>query len=166
MVLNFRIQKQILDNWCWAAVTSSISFYFDNNSRWRQGALAAHLINPDCGVITHAGGGAAPGFCDRTLDLARSLKMTGNFAGDLIRALSLAEVVNQINEGYPVCCQIVFPGSDTSHFVVIYGYQSTNLQIGDPQAGIFSIPYDTFLAGYRGGRWRRTIGTRKRPDNI
>jgi hypothetical protein len=74
--------------------------------------------------------------------------------------LSFGEVVDQINNRFPICCQIVFPGFDTSHFVVLYGYQSGDVVIGDSQAGIFSIPYNDFLTNYRGGIWKRTIGTK------
>ena len=161
MILNFRTQKQILDNWCWAAVTSGVSFYFNPNSQWIQSALAARLISSSCAGIDTTNADAASDTCNSTLDIARSLQLTGNFAGSLLRPLSFNEVVQQINNGFPICCQIVFSGFDISHFVVIYGYQSAEVVIGDSQAGIFSIPYNTFLTSYRGGTWRRTIGTRK-----
>ena len=161
MILNFRTQKQILDNWCWAAVTSGISLYYDPNSKWFQNNLAARLIDPSCiGVNTNAVT-AALVTCNVTLDIARALQLTGNFAGDLFRPLTFGEVVQQINLHFPVCCQIVFSGSQTSHFVVIYGYQAANVVIGDSQAGIFSISYTDFLSSYRGGSWKRTIGTKR-----
>ncbi len=166
MILNFRTQKQILDNWCWAAVTSSISFYFDRNSRWMQSALAARLINNICGGITANNSQTAPPICDAQMDIARALSLTGNLAGDIIRPLSFNEVVQQINGGFPFCCQIVFPGIQTSHFVILYGYHSTDVIIGDPQAGIFSINYQDFLSNYRGGSWQRTIGTKRGTANI
>lgn len=160
MILNFRTQKQILDNWCWAAVTSGISFYFNSNSQWIQSALAAKLISSSCAGIDTTNAPSAPDTCNSTLDVARSLQVTGNFAGHLMRPLSFGEVVDQINNRFPICCQIVFPGFDTSHFVVLYGYQSGDVVIGDSQAGIFSIPYNDFLTNYRGGIWKRTIGTK------
>jgi len=160
MILNFRTQKQILDNWCWAAVTSAISLYFNPSSQWIQSALAANLISSSCAGIDTTNSSTASDTCNSTLDIARSLQLTGNFAGNLMRPLSFAEVMGQINDRFPVCCQIVFPGFDTSHFVVLYGYQSTDVIVGDSQAGIFSIPYNTFLSNYRGGQWRRTIGTK------
>jgi hypothetical protein len=161
MILNFRTQKQILDNWCWAAVTSGVSFFFNPGSRWIQSALAARLINSSCVGIDTINAGIASETCNVILDVARSLQLTGNFAGSLMRPLSFAEVVKQINDGFPICCQIVFPGFDTSHFVVLYGYQAADVVVGDSQAGIFSLPYNTFLINYRGGAWRRTIGTKR-----
>lgn len=166
MILNFRTQKQILDNWCWAAVTSGVSFFFDANSRWVQSALAATLISNSCAGINQVNASTASDTCNATLDVARSLRITGNFAADLMRPLSFNEVIDQVNKGFPICCQIVFPDLQTSHFVVIYGYQSSNIVIGDSQAGIFNIPYTSFLTNYRGGKWRRTIGTKSNSTNI
>jgi len=166
MILNFRTQKQILGNWCWAAVTSGVSFYFNPNSRWIQSALAARLINSSCSGINALNVATASDTCNSTLDVARSLQLTGNFAGDLVRPLFFNEVVGQINKGFPICCQIVFPGLDTSHFVVLYGYSGSNVIIGDSQAGIFTIPYTTFLESYRGGNWRRTIGTKRNINHV
>jgi hypothetical protein len=123
--------------------------------------LQAQLISSSCAGIDTTNADTASDTCNATLDIARSLQLTGNFAGNLMRPLSFGEVVGQINLGFPICCQIVFPGFDTSHFVVLYGYQSTDVVIGDSQAGVFSIPYSTFLTNYRGGTWRRTIGTKK-----
>jgi len=161
MILDFRTQKQILDNWCWAAVASSISFYFDRNSPWIQSALAATLIHGVCNGINTTNADTAPPVCDVQMDIAHALNLTENLRGDIIRPLSFNEVVQQINTGFPVCCQIVFAGSQASHFVVIYGYQSADLIVGDPQAGIFSLNYQSFLSNYRGGNWRRTIGTKR-----
>jgi Papain-like cysteine protease AvrRpt2 len=166
MILNFRTQKQMLDNWCWAAVTSGVSFYFNPKSRWIQSMLAARLISSSCAGINTINAATAPDTCNSTLDIARSLQLTGNFAGDLMRPLSFNEVVQQINTGFPICCQVVFPGFDTSHFVVVYGYQGANVVIGDSQAGIFNVPYNNFLTNYRGGRWGRTIGTKKNINNV
>jgi Papain-like cysteine protease AvrRpt2 len=161
MILNFRTQKQILDNWCWAAVTSSIAFYFNGNSRWLQSTLAARLINNVCASVNANNAQTAPPVCDVQMDIGRALTLTGNLAGDILRPLSFNEVVQQINAGFPLCCQIVFPGVQTSHFVILYGYQSTDVVIGDPQAGIFSLNYQSFLTSYRNGNWRRTIGTKR-----
>jgi hypothetical protein len=160
MILDFRTQKQILDNWCWAAAASSISFYFDRNSRWIQSSLAASLINSVCTGINTNNAETAPPICDVQMDIAHALNLTGNLGGDIIRPLAFEEVVRQINDRFPICCQIMFPGIQTSHFVVVYGYEGADLVLGDPQAGIFSLNYQSFLSNYRGGNWRRTIGTR------
>jgi len=161
MILNFKTQKQLLDNWCWSAMASSVSFYYNAKSPWMQNMLAARLVNITCIGINAANASTASAVCDVQMDVAKALALTGNLAGDIIRPLSFNEVVQQINAGFPICCQILFPGASGSHFVALYGYQSTNVIIGDPQAGIFSINYTQFVSGYRGGNWKRSIGTKR-----
>lgn len=159
MILNYQAQKQILDNWCWAAVTSSISFFYNQNSSGvLQSALAAGLISNICSEINSDNPENAPPICDASMDIANALNYTGNYAGQISQAIAFNDIVQQINGGFPICCQILWAGFDQSHFVAIYGYESSNLIIGDPEAGIFTVDYNQFLS-YRGGTWRRTIGT-------
>lgn len=160
MIQNFRIQSQILSNWCWAAVASSISYYYNKNSTWTQSALAAKLTGHDsCSVITKNTADISPPVCNQVLDLSGALKVTGNFAGQVLRPLTFNEVVNQIQGGWPICCQISWNEFATSHFVVIYGFNGNMLVIGDPDSGVFSVDYNQFLSGYRGGKWSRSIAT-------
>jgi hypothetical protein len=163
MTLNFQVQKQILPNWCWAAVSSSVSFFFNQNQKgYYQAQLAAQIIDPSCSVVNNQNAGAAPPICNTPKDIATALQFTRNYAGEMARALSLNEIVAQINGGFPICCQILWANLQQSHFVTIYGYQGTQLQIGDPEAGLFYVDYNSFLY-YRGGVWRRTIGTQQVP---
>jgi hypothetical protein len=46
-----------------------------------------------------------------SLDIAQSLTLTGNLRGDILRPLTFDETVQQIDFGFPICCQIVFPGN-------------------------------------------------------
>lgn len=158
MILNFKTQKQMQGNWCWAAVTSSVSFFFTEQSAWTQNVIVGNMIDSSCFDI---GNGSSP-VCDVVNDAATALYRTGNFSGQLQRCLELNEIMMQIDSGYPVCCQITWPGINISHFVVIYGYDGNNLIIGDTQAGVTSCDYNQFLTDYRtGGNWVRTIGVRK-----
>lgn len=167
MILNFRTQKQLLDNWCWAAVASSISFYYHPGSRWRQSTLAGTMIDSQCSTINQENATVAPSHCDRMLDLANVLQATGNFAGEIARPLQFNEIITQINHGWPVCCQLLWPGFIASHFVTIYGYTGNNIIIGDPQAGVFTIDYQEFATNYRnGGRWQRSYGTQSVQQHV
>jgi hypothetical protein len=166
MMLPLRIQKQLLENWCWAAVTSSISFYYNKNMRgWQQSQLAGRLLDGICANINRNNADSAPGLCDRQLDIARPLSATGHFAGQQNRPLTPEEIVSQINSGFPVCCQVLWTGLTASHFVVLYGYEGNRLIIGDPDpddGGAFFVDYHTFLNNYRnGGQWVRTIATQR-----
>ncbi|RYY62545.1 MAG: hypothetical protein EOO05_02395 [Chitinophagaceae bacterium] len=157
---NYQVQVQLLDNWCWAAVTSSVSRYYNSRSRWTQNNLAASLIDEQC-----ANDGNNTGFppqCDTVFDVATALRMTRNYAPGVNRPLSLAAIKQQIDRQWPVCCQIQWQQLEGSHFVVIYGYENDWLRIGDPSrnAGAIDIPYNELVSGYRDdGEWVRSIGT-------
>lgn len=166
MILGVKLQKQILQNWCWAAVTSTVSFYYnDNEQGWKQPALAARLLKSSCGSITGVNAGEAPDVCNQQVDIVSALSLSGNLAGQLGRPLTMDEIISQINRSFPVCCQIRWPGFDGSHFVLLYGYNDsdTRLVIGDPdpeRGGVFLVSYGELARDYReGGEWVRTIGT-------
>lgn len=160
MIQNFQIQNQLLSNWCWAAVASSISRYYNNNSPWTQGTLAANLTGHDsCSVITKDTAPIAPPVCNQVLDVASALKVTGNFVQQVLRPLTFNEVIGQVQGGWPVCCQISWDEYTTSHFVVVYGFNANMLVVGDPEAGVCSVDYTQFTTGYRGGKWSRSIAT-------
>lgn len=162
MTLPFQIQKQLLQNWCWAAVSSSISFYYDNGSNWYQAQLAANLLDNSCGTINDQNAGQASTVCNKEFDVSKALQLTNNYAGEFDRALTMQELVSQINSNYLICCQMVWP-SQASHFVVLFGYNTNNVIVGDPDAdagGVFQLDYNDFMYGYRGGgKWQRTIGS-------
>jgi hypothetical protein len=159
MILNYQSQQQILANWCWAAVSSSVSFFYNLNMQGSyQSDIAAGLLGTICGGINTSNAGAAPPQCNTAVDISSALQLTGNYAGEMQSALAFNDIVQQINNGFPLCCQISWNNSGQAHFVGIYGYETNNLIIADPEAGIFSVPYSDFL-NYRGGTWVRTIGT-------
>lgn len=159
MILNYLTQKQALDNWCWCAVASSVSFFFNKNQNgFQQGDIAGKLINSICSNISTTNNNAPDPSCNVAGDLKDSLNFTGNFAWDLERALSFNELLDQINGFFPVCCEINWPVTGLSHFVSIYGYQNNNIIVGDPDFGISTVDYNSFL-NYRQGQWIRSIGT-------
>jgi Papain-like cysteine protease AvrRpt2 len=163
MQLSFKIQIQLLPNWCWAAASSSISFFYDSGSNWYQPQLASKLLDLSCGNITVQNADQAPAVCNMEMDIAKAMSVTENYAGEFNRALTIEEIVSQINGGFPVCCQMVWPGSSYSHFVVLFGYSANDVIVGDPDAtsgGVFQLDYNAFCSNYRnGGQWQRTIGS-------
>jgi hypothetical protein len=163
MTLPYLLQKQLLPNWCWSAVASSISFYYNRNQfGYRQGDIAGMLLGNSCNIGAQNSGSAST-FCDQPADIALALFKTGNYAGNLNLPLSYPQVVAQINGHFPVCCEIQWPSAAGNHFVAIVGYSGNDLIIGDPDpdaTSLFSISYNDFLNDYRGGgRWLRSIAT-------
>jgi len=161
MILNVLMQKQLMDQWCWAAVASSISFYFNsNNNGLYHGDIAGPLISPDCaGVNSNSAGSFSQ--CDIAKDLGLVLQKTKNYAWELSNALSMDQVADQLNGGYPICCQINWPGLAVAHYIIVYGLDGTNLLIGDPALNNFWADYTYLTTNYgnHGGIWGRTIGT-------
>lgn len=158
MILHYQTQKQILDEWCWAAVASSVSFYYNSNSIWFQSRLAGDLLDSSCNIITIDNADNAPISCQRVFSLQEALVHTNNFAWPIDRYLSLDEIRYQINNGWPIGCQISWEDNQ-NHFIVIYGYEGNSIVIGDPQAGNCSVDYTSLRQNYRSGKWIRSYGT-------
>lgn len=161
MILDFYLQRQILDQWCWAAVAASISLSYDPNSTWQQSVLAAHLINGSCLNVTDPGSPAA-GSCNQPFSLITALKnCTHNYAWDVNRHLTLAEIQYQISNRWPLCCLINWPNYNDSHYIVIHGYTGSLLAISDPEIDDtrYLDYYSMVNNNYRGGQWVHSYGT-------
>src|SRR4051812_9245539 len=46
-ILDLQIQRQVLSNWCWAAIAASLSDYY-NMGNWAQHEVASKLLAFDC----------------------------------------------------------------------------------------------------------------------
>lgn len=159
MILNYKTQIQLLDHWCWAAVASSISRFYSASSQWSQSALAGALIKPICSSITPENKDLPPAGCDQINDLKQVLGYTKNFAWVIEGKLTLGQLQGQLYAGWPICCEINWPGFDTSHYITIYGYSGSTIMVGDPDSGPHAVHYDDLITSYRSGIWKRTIGT-------
>ena len=167
MVLEYQQQKQLLDYWCWAAVASSISLKYDAGSGYSQSSLAGDLINSVCAAITPGDLSNVPAVCNQQYSLGDALKYTQNYGWQEERYLTLDEIVNQVNNGWLVCCQIYWADrNDQGHYIVIFGYDGDTIMIADPYPGITtinSIQYSDLITSYRSGQWIRSFGTQPVP---
>lgn len=152
-------QLQYLDEWCWAAVASSIAEFYNDTTNWTQNALAAKFLSPTCQVI-NANTTNPPSECKNTCDFIKVLSDAelNNYAWQYGQ-LRFDQIQRQINAGWPLCCIINW---DTlSHVISIIGYSGNSLLVSDPQCnGIFAIDYNDFSITYREGNWTTTIGTK------
>src|SRR5215213_5528656 len=74
LALDFTMQLQTEDNWCWAAAATSVSHFYRSNSPWSQCLVAnAELEQINCCDSP------APGPCDVPWYLDRALARTENF---------------------------------------------------------------------------------------
>jgi Peptidase_C39 like family len=152
--LPFSMQTQQGNFWCWAATSSSVSHFFNQNSAWTQCNIASTCLNSECCTTL------AP--CDKPYTLDGPLTQTGNLRGSAVSGNdTFAGVKAEIDQGRPVCCHISWSGGG-GHFVAISGYDDSNqdLFVEDPLYGKRPEPYATFVNSYRGsGTWDYTYYT-------
>jgi hypothetical protein len=151
------VEHQERDLWCWAAVATSVSRFYDANSSWTQCALAnSELARADC---------CAPDTCNETHRLDTALQTTGNLDSWNEGAMLYAEICAAIMAQRPPCCRIAWDG-DNGHFVAVVGYTddgqgSGRLEVRDPLYGASSYEYDDFCRRYRiNGIWTHSYATR------
>lgn len=160
--LEFTMQFQQQTQWCWAALSVSVSRYYTPWSGWTQ----CEMVNQEKGQSTCCQDGSAsecnqPHVLDAPLDRAGVLNVMhlGTVAYDAIR--------DEIDAGRPVAWRIGWSGGG-GHFAVIEGYQRFGAQwvaVDDPWYGSSDAALFTLTSGgYQGsGTWTHTYFTRRPP---
>ena len=154
------MQTQLQPNWCWSAVSTSVSCFYNPASAWTQCTLAnAELEQTGC----CADGSASQ--CNRDWYLDRALKRTGNLQSWVGNPVTLSDVEHELNAGRPVGVRIGWAGGG-GHFVVLDGSADPGtgpgfLTVQDPIFGKSRMPYSAFRNTYHGnGSWTHTYYTR------
>lgn len=114
--LDVHVQHQEQDEWCWAAVSSTVSKFFDANSSWSQCAIASHAF-PDGNCCENG----ASGTCDQVWDLDKALGSTRNlkkYVED--QQVPVADLIDQLKQSAPVGIRIQW-SNGKAHFVIIRG---------------------------------------------
>lgn len=154
--LPFNIQHQQQTNWCWTAVPTSTSIFYNPNSTWTQCTLVnSELDRNDC---CQQGGSSN---CDKDGYLDKALDETGNLDHWTSGAQSFATCRTQENNWRPLGARIGWSGGG-GHFVVVSGTDSSQyVQIQDPWSGESHIPYSIFVSKYQGsGSWTHSYFTK------
>ncbi len=155
--INFVMQPQQGDNWCWAANASSISFLYDHNSPWVQCKIVSVVFNnaPSCPP-------APGGTWDITGRLDLALRHTQNLVSLNGGATGFGQIQQEIDGTRVVGVQITWPNNGGAHFVTIYGYDDTFgtpfVYVADPKfqvpnANLISLDYLTQGYHQPGSRW-------------
>jgi hypothetical protein len=155
------VEDQLEDNWCWAAVSKSVSLFYDPASQWSQCKVAnAALPRTDC-----CGTGAADkDKCDKQWFLHTALTVTGNLESVVARSLSFDEIKAEIGRNSPVCTRVGWFGGG-GHFQAIVGWLIGGsgvqyMDISDPIYDETQIAYSEFASSYEsGGDWTHTYLT-------
>jgi hypothetical protein len=141
--LNFTMQHQQQDEWCWAAVSISIAAYFGDAS-WSQCGLANSFFGQVLCCMY-------PNSCNRPFFLDQALQKVGHFRLFSTGPAALNQVQAEIAAGRPLGVRIQWAGSGDGHFVAIDGCTDDSVEVQDPWTGGYtSVEYNTFLTAYAG----------------
>lgn len=162
--LSFHMQTQTQAEWCWAAVSTSVSRFYDSGSAWTQCEVVEAELSKD--TCCQDGGTSD---CNRPWYLDRALRRTGNLRAANSGTLSYSDLNGEIKDGRPLGCRIRWP-DDSGHFVVVHGYTNKTgdggrtenwVQVADPLFGPSDLTYDVFRTRYRKtGAWSHSYKTK------
>jgi Papain-like cysteine protease AvrRpt2 len=158
--LGFAMQHQLQTSWCWSAVSTSVSHFYNPASAWTQCSLA----NAELGQTTCCADGSTAA-CSRDWYLDRALSRVGNLQSWASGAVALSDVEHEVNAGRPLGVRIGWDGGG-GHFVVLAGYDDPGtgpgfVSVDDPWYGPSRMSYSAFRNTYQGtGAWTHTYYTR------
>ncbi len=152
------MQPQQQTQWCWSAVATSVSLFYDSASGWTQCAL----VDAELGQTSCCVNGGTP-TCNQPWFLDLALTRTGNLDPPVGGVATFAVTANEIDAGQPVGVRIGWSGGG-GHFVVIAGYTELSLSrwlaMRDPWFGNSSVGWSGLQTSYQGtGSWTHTNNT-------
>ena len=153
--LAFTMQHQEQTQWCWSATSVSVNLFYHPASGWTQCSCA----NATLGQTTCCTAGNSAQ-CNTPFYLDLALKTVANFKSMSGVKAALSRVRTEIRQCRPLCLRIGWNGGG-GHFVAVYGYSGTNINIGDPWYGDSVVSYGAFPSSYNGGgTWTHTYFTK------
>lgn len=159
VVLNFNMEAQTQSNWCWAATSKSVSFFYASLlNPWSQCKIASSELGQTCCTSP------VPGPCNVPWYLDRALTRTYNFVS-FQGPMTWDAVKAQIDEGLIVCARVGWFGGG-GHFMAIYGvskiFNTRYFHIDDPIYGKTILTVDQFSNNYQSaGSWTHSYITKK-----
>ena len=117
-------ESQEHDNWCYAAVGSSISKFYDKNSSWDQCKIVNTATNRTdcCGGTFNEEGCNQVGYLHHSKDIG-SLDITGTFDKQDVGAASFSDIESSVFKDRPVAVRHNYKKGfyKGGHFTVIVG---------------------------------------------
>lgn len=150
VMLDFIMQPQQQNNWCWSAVAVSMGNYYKTGN-WTQCGVASEQLDRECCK--------RPRPCDVPSTLDRALKITRTFSEMVLTRLQPDAVERQINMGRPVGLRCAWNGGG-AHFMAIYGYDNSYIMVADSIYGYslnFIYAFPVLYNG--GGTWTHSYFT-------
>ncbi|HJT75373.1 MAG TPA: papain-like cysteine protease family protein, partial [Chitinophaga sp.] len=158
-VLPFNMEHQTQTNWCWAATSKSVSYFYASLlNPWSQCKIASAELSQTCCTSP------VPGACNVPWYLDRALKRTNNFVA-LKGTMSWEDVKDEIDKGLVVGTRIGWSGGG-GHFMCIYGVSKVlntkYFHIDDPIYGKSVLTVSQYSTNYQGsGSWTHSYITKK-----
>jgi hypothetical protein len=156
VLLSFAMQSQEQSNWCWSAVATSTSLFYDTSSGWVQ----CTVVNDELGQTTCCADGSTTD-CNQVWFLERALTRTNNLNTWQAGSLSASAIRSQLSAGRPLGVRIGWSGGG-GHFVILHGIDSSStVTVSDPIYGTSTMSLSTFKTNYQGtGSWTHSYLTR------
>jgi len=146
--LNFPIQQQICDQWCWASVAAAVCACYNDLNAPDQRGVVNLVLGDGSGECDCQSDPALP--CNQPQDLSWVLANIRH-AGAQVTVLQFSQVVNEIDSGRPIVVQVTLSEPAASnHAVAIYGYTAQGcVRIADPMhAGdTITVSLSDFMSG-------------------
>jgi Papain-like cysteine protease AvrRpt2 len=151
--LQFAIQKQQCDEWCWAAVVSSVAAFVQSTQQPQQCEIVdKEAFSPDlpspgcCKQANSCRDGQSDRICNAKGNVGRALKdynLTQNSAGQIPSAGTFAVIKQQIDSGCAVVVQVADRAHPSlAHVMVIVGYGGDDsVSVADPATGGPPVAY-------------------------
>lgn len=164
-ILNIVFEKQLTENWCWAAISKMVYQYYYNKDI-SQELIVANLFNVDVKSLKTKGKVIKK--YNKEMVLNQTLEDLCCFSHWSLGKPTFERLQHEINQGKPLCCRIEWY-SGNAHYVLIHGYdiESKSLYITDSQEGKSLVHYNEFPKNYKnkGGAWTETFWTCKKTIN-
>ena len=159
--IDFTVQPQgAQTEWCWAAVSASVSVFFDPRSPWTQCKVASAERQADCCA------NGLSSTCNHWWYLDKALTRTGNLASVVQGALDDNSISTDLQAKNPVCLRVEW-ADQSGHFLGIYGIYPdsggiTRLLLTDPIYGESDRSKADMSGHYQNndGTWTHTYRTR------
>src|SRR4051794_11279310 len=117
--VDFCMQAQVEDQWCWAATAVSIDWYFNHGSQLRQCSFAGQVLGiADCCPTLTVPGNPT---CDQPFSMTAALTALHRLRRKAGPA-TFAQVKHQIDAGRPLAIHAGFD-ADSGHIAAVTGYR-------------------------------------------
>ncbi len=152
-VLPFTMQHQTQTNWCWAAVSTSMSHFYNGASTWTQCLTANQQLGQTTCCVTPGSSS-----CNQGGYLDKAMTTMGNLDAWQGGTVPVTTLNGDVLRSLPVGVRVAWSGGG-AHFIGVTGSVNSSglVHVQDPIYGTSDIVYNTLATKYQGtGSWTHT----------